>query len=51
MINSTREKIELSYTSCFRTIVVIIFALATAQSNFRFLSLRNKMINLVLVIK
>ena len=51
MINSTREKIEFSFTNCFRSIVLLVFALATALSKFRFRSLRNKMINLVLVVK
>ena len=51
MINSTREKIEFSFTHCFRSIVLLVFALATALSKFRFRSLRNKMINLVLVVK
>ena len=51
MINTTREKIELSCTNCFRSIVLLVFALTTAWSKFRFRSLRNKMINLVLDIK
>ena len=50
MINSTREKIEFGCINCFRSIAVLIFVLATALSKFRFRSLRNKMINLVLVI-
>ena len=45
MINTTREKIDLS---CFRSIVLLAFALTTARSKLRFRSLRNKMINLVL---
>ena len=51
MINSTREKIEFSCTNCFRSTVLLVFALATALNKFCFRSLRNKMINLGLVIK
>ena len=51
LINSKRAKIEFSCTNCFREIVALGFALATAQSKFFFRSLRNKMINLVLVIR
>ena len=42
MINSTREKIEFSCTSCFRSIALLVFALSTALRNFRFHSLRKK---------
>ena len=51
MINSTREKIVFNCTNCSRSIVALVFALATALNKFRFHSIRNKMINLVLVIK
>ena len=51
MINGTREEIEFSCTNCFRSIVLLVFVLATALCKFRFRPLRNKMINLVLVIK
>ena len=51
MINSTREKIMFICTNCFRSIVALVFALATALSKFRFRSPKNKTINLVLVIK
>ena len=49
--NSTREKIGFRCTKCFRSVVVLEFALATVLSKFRFCSLRNTMINLVLMIK
>ena len=42
MINSTREKIEFSCTNCFRSTVLLVFALATALNKFCFRSLRNK---------
>ena len=48
MINTTREKIDLSCANCFRSIVLLAVALTTARSKLRFRSLRNKMINLVL---
>ena len=51
MINSTRDKIEFSCFKCFMSIILLVFALAAAPSKFRFRSLRNKMINFVLVIK
>ena len=51
MTKSTREKVGFSCTNYLRPIVVLIFALATALNKFRFHSLRNKIINLVLVIK
>ena len=51
MTNSTREKVEVSCFKCFMLIILLVFALATALSKFRFRSLRNKMINLVLVVK
>ena len=51
MITSMREKIGFSYTDYFKSIVVLAFALATALHKLHFCSLRNKMVNLVLVIK
>ena len=51
MINTTREKIELDCTNCFRSIVVLVFVLATILSKLHFRSLRNRIINLVLVVK
>ena len=51
MINSTRDKIGFNCTNYFRSIVVLVLALAIALNKFHFRSLRNKMINLVLVIK
>ena len=47
MINRTREGIEFSYANCFRSIVLLVFALATALSKFCFLSLRDKIIMIV----
>ena len=49
IINSTAEKIGFSCTNCFRPLVLLVFALATALSKFRFRSLRSKIINLVLI--
>ena len=51
MITSMREKIGFSYTDYFKSIVVLAFALATALHKLHFCSLRNKMVNLVLMIK
>ena len=51
MIYNTRGKIGFSCINYFRSIVVIVFALATTLNKFRFRFLRNKIINLVLVIK
>ena len=51
MINSTREKIGFSCARYFRSILVLVFALATALNKFLFHSFGDKMINLVLVIK
>ena len=50
---STTEKIEFRRTNYFRSIFVLVFALATALNkfHFRFRSLRKKRINFVLVIK
>ena len=50
MSNSTREKIGFSCTNYFSSILVLVFALSAALNKFRFSSLRNKMINLVLLI-
>ena len=52
MMNSTREKNRVQLYQLLQVIsCVSIFALATALNKFRFHSLRNKMINLVLEIK
>ena len=45
--NSTIKKIGFRCTKCFRSVVVLVFALAPALNKFRFCSLRKKMINLV----
>ena len=37
MIKSAREKIDYNCTNCFRSIVLLVFALATALKKFRFL--------------
>ena len=50
-MNSTRAKIGLSCTNYFMSIVILAFALITTLNKFRLYSLRNIMINLVLVIK
>ena len=51
MMNSTRAKIGLSCTNYFMSIVILTFALITTLNKFHLYSLRNIMINLVLVIK
>ena len=50
VMNSARAKIGFSCSNHFRSIVVIVFALITALTNFCFHLTRNKMIKLVLVI-
>ena len=51
IMKSTRVKIGFSCTNCFRSIVMEVFAPTTALNKFCVHSLRNKMINLVLVNK
>ena len=51
MMNSARAKIGLSCTNYFMSIVILTFALITTLNKFHLYSLRNIMINLVLVIK
>ena len=51
IMNSTRPKIGFSCTNFLRSIVVLVFAIISALHNFRSYSFRNKMINLVLLIK
>ena len=51
MINSTREQIEFSYTNLLQVVVLLVFALATALIKFCFRLLKDKVINLVMVMK
>ena len=51
MMNRTRANIGLTCTNYFRSIIAVVFAFPNAQNKFRLYSLRNKMINLVMVIK
>ena len=47
MMNSARQKVGFSCNDYFRSIVVLVFAPATALNKFRFRFLGNKIINLV----